>query len=335
MFSITGNAANEIGPINAFLNHNIKLTLNGNLLTLKDSEGTALAPVIINGNSYLPTKAIGEALGARVQWNESSKTISITNSGNGSVKQVSQNEILDKVAEVKSKLSLGMTKAEVIAFFNENYKVINDNGDLENGSSEHWIFNFFVSPGYSRNNISDHVIDEEGLKNRNVGVSLYIGWMDDKVHLFTIAYPEGDKVYLFIKNPDGTTSSNPVNSDKAVDKNSREDSAELQLQDMLVLILLPHMKEKLAEVYSDVISIPPVVYPDSVNVKSIERVAAFRGFDFLITIDAQPVVGPHIPVGEDVLTYRISSAGVELKNFEHLRGPDKEDFLPNYQNLLK
>jgi hypothetical protein len=114
-----------------------------------------------------------------------------------------------------------------------------------------------------------------------------------------------------------------------------EDSKELQLQDMLGLILLPHMNEKLAEVYSDVISIPPVVYPYSVNVKSIERVAAFRGFDFLITIEAQPIVGPHIPVGEDVFTYRISAAGVELKSFEHLRGPDKDDFLPNYQNLLK
>ncbi|WP_426451596.1 DUF3888 domain-containing protein [Paenibacillus sp. S-38] len=114
-----------------------------------------------------------------------------------------------------------------------------------------------------------------------------------------------------------------------------EDSRELQLQDMLVLILLPHMQEKLVEVYSDVISIPPVVHPDSVNVKNIERAAAFRGFDFLITIEAHPIVGPHIPVGEDVLTYRVSSAGVELEHFEHLKGPDKDDFQPNYQNLLK
>nr|WP_277600922.1 DUF3888 domain-containing protein [Paenibacillus whitsoniae] len=82
-------------------------------------------------------------------------------------------------------------------------------------------------------------------------------------------------------------------------------------------------------------SIPPIVHPDSVNVKNVERVSAFRGFDFLITIDAQPIVGPHIPVGEDVLTYRISAAGVELKNFEHLKGPNKDDFPPNYQNLLK
>ncbi|MFC0216225.1 DUF3888 domain-containing protein [Paenibacillus chartarius] len=114
-----------------------------------------------------------------------------------------------------------------------------------------------------------------------------------------------------------------------------EDSRELQQQDMLVSLLLPHMKEKLDEVYADFISIPPVVHPDSVYVKNIERAAAFRGFDFLITINAQPIVGPHIPVGEDLLTYRISPAGVELQHYEHLRGPDKDDFLPNYQNLLK
>ncbi|WP_245856167.1 hypothetical protein [Paenibacillus rigui] len=45
----------------------------------------------------------------------------------------------------------------------------------------------------------------------------------------------------------------------AADNKLLEDSKELQLQDMFVSLLLPHMKEKLAEVYSDVISIPPVL----------------------------------------------------------------------------
>nr|WP_246120368.1 DUF3888 domain-containing protein [Cohnella terricola] len=48
-----------------------------------------------------------------------------------------------------------------------------------------------------------------------------------------------------------------------------------------------------------------------------------------------PIVGPHIPVGEDISTYRISPAGVELKKFEHLKGPNKTDFPLNYQDLLR
>jgi hypothetical protein len=258
MFGVTGNAANGIESMKAYINHHIKLTLNGNVLTLKDREGTELVPLIMDGNSYLPAIAIGEALGANVQWDESTKTISITTADDANVKQVSQNEIRDKVSEMKSKLRLGMTKAEVTDF-------------------------------------------------------------------------------IFIMQPDGTSSTNQVNTENEVDQQPMEDSRDLQLQDMLVLELLPHMREKLAEVYSDVLSIEgsPQIHPYSVDVRQIERVSGFRGFDFLITLEVQPTVGPHIPVGEDTFTFRISASGVELKHFEHLRGPNKDDFLPNYQNLLK
>jgi hypothetical protein len=66
-----------------------------------------------------------------------------------------------------------------------------------------------------------------------------------------------------------------------------------------------------------------------------ERVNGFRGFDFLITLDATPTVEPLISVGEDVFTYQISVAGKRLNKFEHLRGLNKDDFPPNYKNLLK
>jgi hypothetical protein len=114
----------------------------------------------------------------------------------------------------------------------------------------------------------------------------------------------------------------------AVVEKPLEDSKELQLQDMLVLLLLPQMREKLADIYSDILSISgsPDIYPYFVDVKHIDRVNGFRGFNLLITLIARPTVGPHIPVGEDVFKYRISSAGVKLESFEHLRGPNKEDF---------
>ncbi|MDQ0057889.1 hypothetical protein J2T14_000050 [Paenibacillus harenae] len=102
---------------------------------------------------------------------------------------------------------------------------------------------------------------------------------------------------------------------------------------MLVLLLRPHMEEKL-----DVFTVPgsPDIYPYLVDVTHTERTNGFRGFDLLITLDVRPTVGPHIPVGEDIfITYRISAAGVELKNLEHLKGPNKNEFPPNYQDLLK
>ncbi|WP_239551446.1 DUF3888 domain-containing protein [Paenibacillus elgii] len=101
---------------------------------------------------------------------------------------------------------------------------------------------------------------------------------------------------------------------------------------------IPHLSAISAgggSVQSDVLSGSPDIYPYFVDVKYIERINGFRGFDFFITLDVRPTVGPHIPVGEDVFTYRVSAAGVELKNFEHVRGPNKDDFPPNYKDLLK
>lgn len=61
----------------------------------------------------------------------------------------------------------------------------------------------------------------------------------------------------------------------------------------------------------------------------------FRGFNLLIALKVIPTVGPHIPVGEDIFTYQISAEGVKLENFEHVKGPNKADFPPNYADLLK
>ncbi|MCM3627532.1 DUF3888 domain-containing protein [Paenibacillus glycanilyticus] len=114
------------------------------------------------------------------------------------------------------------------------------------------------------------------------------------------------------------------------------DSRELQIQDMLVLQLLPNMHDKLADVYKDVLTVNPEIYPYLVDVIKTDRVNGFRGFDLRITLQAVPTVGPHIPVGEDRFTYQISPvAHVKLLQLEHLKGPNKEDFPPNYQDLLR
>ncbi|NIK21195.1 DUF3888 domain-containing protein [Paenibacillus lupini] len=111
----------------------------------------------------------------------------------------------------------------------------------------------------------------------------------------------------------------------------------MQIQDMLILFLLPHLNEKLAEEYADILKGgSPELYPYFVDVIKTERVNGFRGFDLRITLQAVPTVGPHIPVGEDRFTYQISPVvGVKLIQFEHLKGPNKADFPPNYQDLLR
>lgn len=118
-------------------------------------------------------------------------------------------------------------------------------------------------------------------------------------------------------------------------QNPQADSRELQLQDMLVLQLLPYMNDRLKTAYFSLLITSPQLYPYLVQVEHIERVNGFRSFGFRITLRAFPTVGPHISVGEDLFTYRISSSQVELVEYKHIKGPEVHGFPPNYLDMLR
>lgn len=55
----------------------IQLTINGELVTPKDANGATVEPFIIDGTTYLPVRAIGEALGMEVSWDGDTQTVSL------------------------------------------------------------------------------------------------------------------------------------------------------------------------------------------------------------------------------------------------------------------
>ncbi len=54
------------------------IKLNGETLVLKDANNQTLQPVIINGSTYLPVRAISENLGLDVGWDGKTRTVSLT-----------------------------------------------------------------------------------------------------------------------------------------------------------------------------------------------------------------------------------------------------------------
>lgn len=61
----------------AAFNHEIRIELNGETFKAIDDDGTVLKPIIYDGRTYLPLKALAEALNADVDWNPDNKTITI------------------------------------------------------------------------------------------------------------------------------------------------------------------------------------------------------------------------------------------------------------------
>ena len=111
-----------------------------------------------------------------------------------------------------------------------------------------------------------------------------------------------------------------------------EDSEELKLQDMLMNLLTPSIREVLDNYYHpDILkTFSPEITPWKIEVIETKRINGFRGFKLEITFEIEPTAGHHVPVGKDRLTYRISyGPSVELINHTHLA---TYDLPPELQN---
>ncbi len=53
----------------------IKLNINGQIVVPKDTDGVVVDPFIVDGTTYLPIRAVSEALGKTVDWNEATSTV--------------------------------------------------------------------------------------------------------------------------------------------------------------------------------------------------------------------------------------------------------------------
>jgi len=76
LFAFTAGvvAGPAVETITASLANDIKFTLNGEAWTPMDN-GQAMAPIIYNGRTYLPVRAVGEALGIKVNWDDATRTV--------------------------------------------------------------------------------------------------------------------------------------------------------------------------------------------------------------------------------------------------------------------
>lgn len=76
LFSLVVSASAVYANVTKTLSYqDIKVTLNGERLDLRDANGKAVDPFIIDGTTYLPVRAVSESLGLDVEWNKNEKTV--------------------------------------------------------------------------------------------------------------------------------------------------------------------------------------------------------------------------------------------------------------------
>ncbi len=62
----------------------IRINVNGTTFTPTDVTGQTVEPFIYSGTTYLPVRAVADAVGYNVAWDQSSKTVYLTNGNNSS-----------------------------------------------------------------------------------------------------------------------------------------------------------------------------------------------------------------------------------------------------------
>ncbi|MFB5089154.1 DUF3888 domain-containing protein [Psychrobacillus sp. PGGUH221] len=129
-----------------------------------------------------------------------------------------------------------------------------------------------------------------------------------------------------------------VQSNTAIDEPAQnyyqpeEKSKEELMMDLFLSLLSPNIDKAITNYYSDSLLISPMVYPYQIKILNMERTNGYRGFIFSVTIEVTPVVGPHIPVGKDQLTFTITPSRISLTEFKHI---ETYDLPPHWQYIIK
>ena len=77
-YAVSAKVANESISVSY---NDIKLYLNDSKMTLTDASGNIIEPFVSSGTTYLPLRAVAEALSMNVGWDGETQTVSLTTDG--------------------------------------------------------------------------------------------------------------------------------------------------------------------------------------------------------------------------------------------------------------
>lgn len=101
--------------------NDIKIAVDGKVVTPKDANGKVVEPFVVNGTTYLPVRAVAEALGKTVSWDGKSQTATISTPNAVTGKQVFDDEFVS-IRFVGCRIDEGYSKKEYVAVYNVTNK---------------------------------------------------------------------------------------------------------------------------------------------------------------------------------------------------------------------
>ncbi len=102
-------------------------------------------------------------------------------------------------------------------------------------------------------------------------------------------------------------------------KQVEEESQDILYQDVIITALTPTIDTAIEDYYKNVLSELPFYDSTSIKILNIERPNGNRTMNFIINIGVTPFIGPHITVGKDRISIKLSYPGHQgMLKFEHV-----------------
>ncbi|GAA4297507.1 hypothetical protein GCM10023142_37190 [Anaerocolumna aminovalerica] len=103
-------------------------------------------------------------------------------------------------------------------------------------------------------------------------------------------------------------------------KQAEEESQDILYQDVIITALSPTINTAIENYYKNILTETPLYDSSFIKILNIERPNGYRTWYFIINIEINPFIGPHIPVGKDRISIELSSPGLqEILTFEHVK----------------
>lgn len=110
-----------------------------------------------------------------------------------------------------------------------------------------------------------------------------------------------------------------------------EEQNEELYKNLFITLLYPHVEKAIHDYYDEYMTYLPGEAPYSYKFLSIEKTPGLN-YSYVIKLEVQPYVGPHLSVGVDHITLKIDLGKVTVERYEHLKS---YELPPYYQGIFK
>lgn len=198
----------RVQAVERFFN-DIKIKINGTEILPKDANGNIIEPFTIEGTTYLPIRAIGEALDMNVEWDATNNTVLLTTNEDFEIPK-------ESIKEEESVINIGLDACDKVAEKEPNFTNTNlyytSSASMEVGEQKQLSVYVYGNTSYTIDWISSNSkiasVDENGLvtakKSGNVVITaeisngttrkLNVTVLDE---LPTIKYQSETKMYTY------------------------------------------------------------------------------------------------------------------------------------------